>query len=379
MTQRRWGVVLVVVCLLKILVAAQLGASRSVGEIRAQAEAVLAGTDVLEPSNTGKNPSFFPGFNHVLAAGCLLLARALGVELAFALKLLAIVCDLGIGLLLLARSGAAASLAYTASPITIVLSVYHGQLHTTATAFAFAAIVLSERGRAAAAGVLLALATGVRQHFFALLPVLPHRLASVAGFALAFVVTSAPLLALAHAPQRLLAPAFDWGNWGWGLVLWHSPRALRIVGLSELAEGCQALVAALAPALPALALAWPLIFMVSQAWRPGPPQRAALVLGLGIYLATPAISVQWFVWVMPFLAVVSARLCAAFGALSGAYVLASYWLWSLSGNYETPLQVLGVRGVEVLGLSVWLFCAYLLLAIGTATPRPEGSPISSRK
>ena len=170
MTPMRLTVGLVVITLIKLVLAAFWGWTNDIPQTLAQAEAFLYSPHLLRPAA----PSIFPLGYYLLETAPLVASLWTGLSYAFWLKVPAILADLLIALTLRAmpRGGEWAAFLYMANPVSFLLSVYHGQLHTAATAGAILALWYAERHRAVASGVALGLAASVRQHFGILIVVL---------------------------------------------------------------------------------------------------------------------------------------------------------------------------------------------------------------
>jgi len=188
----------------KLVLAVFAGGTLDVQNQLLQARAWARGGDMLDSETVG-NPAFFPTGHFVIVRAALAAAELSGTPFAFWIKVPAILADLGVALLLLRvpAAGAAAALLFMANPVTLLLAVHHGQVHTVAAAIAAAiaalALALAERGLPRSAAVVRALAASVRQHLAALvLPLLRatrgDRLQAAALFAAVLFVVNAPLL-----------------------------------------------------------------------------------------------------------------------------------------------------------------------------------------
>ena len=367
--------VMLAVTAAKLALAAVVGSTADVGQTLAGARAFVAGRDVLDPGSTGGNPLYFLMGHSYIAAACLLVAQTLGLSFAFVIKTPAILADLLIvGLLAtVSGGGAGAALLYLLNPVTILLSVYHGQVHTVAVAGAVLALWLAERGRSMASAFVLALAATVRQHFAVLIVPLwmgsgARRALTFLGFAFTLLLLNVPLFASAH-PGRVLMPMSNTGLWGYAMIVRHGPRVLALAGLS----GVEATLAPLDRGLetygPALYWIWTIVFVVWVWWRRVEDLwRAALVYLLGFYAIGPGFGVQWLIWAVPFWLVVERRQAVLYCVLAGSYLMGSYWQWGLNAKYgvwsvTANLHVLsrgdllGLILVGALGFFTWAFCA----------------------
>lgn len=358
--------------MVKLVLAAGLGGTSDIPQLLSQAQAFLAGRDLMDPASTGNNPSFFPTGHYLIAAAALLVSEATGTAFAFWIKTPAIAADLGAALLLtrIPAAGARAALAYMLSPVSLLLSVYHGQLHTVAAVAAFLGLWLAATGRSLPGALALALAASVRQHFAVLLlPALRsarQRALALLLFAGILLVMSAPLLGSTH-PGRVLGPTWTPGQWGYALVLVQGPRVLTRVGLDvSLLFG--PLSRALVRYGAALYWLWVVAFALWLWRRPQvDPWRAALFFLLGLYAIAPGFGVQWLVWALPFWVVVNVREALAYSALGGALLAGTYWAWTFNAKYGVAsvaanLHRLGTVDlalylvVGALGVITWAFC-----------------------
>lgn len=367
--------VVILVTLAKLLLAAVWGHTADIPQTLAQAQAFVDGRDFLDPSATGGNPSFFPLGHYLIAAACLLLSKLTGLPFAWWIKTPAILADAAVAaiLLRLPRGGQRAALLYLLNPVTFLLSVYHGQLHTVAMAGTVAALWLAEQGRPAGAGLALGLAASVRQHFGLLIAALwragqpRHRARAVVAFALTVAVVNGWLLASQH-PAHLMAPTWTYGSWGYTLLLQHGPRALQWLGVAIPASGLDTVNRAIHDAGSMLYWAWTAGWMIWLWRRPAPVDlwRATLVLLLGLYVVSPGFGVQWLVWAVPCWIVVDRREAAGYLVLAGGFLIGSYWQWGLNARYgigsvTASLGALqradaaGVVLVGLLGVATWLY------------------------
>ena len=72
--------VLVAITLVKLVLASFWGHTADIPQIFLQAKAFLAGADVLDPSRTGGNPSFFLLGHYLLASLCLSISQLTGIS-----------------------------------------------------------------------------------------------------------------------------------------------------------------------------------------------------------------------------------------------------------------------------------------------------------
>ncbi|MBI2371980.1 MAG: hypothetical protein HYV08_17420 [Deltaproteobacteria bacterium] len=367
--------ILLGVTLLKALLGAFFGYTADIHQTRRQAEAFLAGRDLMDPQETATNPSFFFLGHYLIAVLCLWVSRVTGADFTAVLKMPAILTDLGIALLLRsARAGGdRAALLYMLNPVTFLLSVYHGQLHTVAIGGAVLALWLAERGRCAVGSAVLGLATSVRQHVGPLIAPLLLRAGELRlAVALAFVVPLAlinlPLL-LSARPDRVLAPTWAYGAWGYTVPLRHAPSLLALVGL-EVGSMLAPINRTLQAYGPAAYWLWSAGFMLWSLRRgAAEPWRSALIYFLGLYVISPGFGVQWLVWGIPFWIVVQPGGALVYSVLAGAFLAGTYWqftllpkygyhLTSIAGNLRilSPGDLAGLILVGLLSVVTWAWC-----------------------
>ena len=370
-----WRVVafLVAATVVKLLASPFAGSTADIHQQLRQAEAFVAGLDVLDPANTGGNPSFFPVGHYVIAAAALLAAGATATPFAIWIKTPAVVADLAIALVLRrqARVGDVGATLYMLSPVSLLLSVHHGQLHTVATALGVGAVALAERARPVVAALVLGLAVTVRQHFAVLLVPLARRFGSNAAwpllaFAGVVVVVNLPLLQSTRV-HRALTPTWTPGVWGYAVILQQGPRVLELVGV-QVGAALATLNALLATRGSIIYLVWAVVFAVWVWRRPAVDRwRAALLFFTGFYAVSPGFGVQWFVWALPFWIVVSLRGATVYSMLAGTFAGLLYWVWTFNAKYgvtsiTADLGVLnaGDRALYILtgvvGLVTWGYC-----------------------
>jgi len=130
--------------LLKLILAFHWGWTNNIPETLLHAEAFLAGRHYLSPWNI--NPTYttiFPLGYYVLSCGAVLAAHATGWPFAFWIKVPAILADAVMAWVLCTarQGGKPVAWGYLCNPVTLLLSVYHGQLHTVATLGAVLAVI----------------------------------------------------------------------------------------------------------------------------------------------------------------------------------------------------------------------------------------------
>lgn len=379
MTRARVVASVVVITAIKLILAAHWGWTNNIPEAQMHAEAFLAGRHHLSPWNV--NPTYatiFPLGYYVLSCGVVLAAQATGWPFAFWLKVPAILADVVIAWALSTARQGGRSMAwwYLCNPVTFLLSVYHGQLHTVATMGAVLAVRAAERRRSGLSGLALGLAASVRQHFGLLilplgLAVRPRWRSLLLSFALVAVLANLTLLGT-YRKGIMASPVWAYGAWGYGMLLLQGPRLLALVGCSGMASVTEGVNHALQLHGSKLYWVWAALFW-GWIWRRHRRRqapdlwRSALVFLLGLYAISPGFGVQWLVWALPFWLLVNRREAVRYSILAGLFLAGSYWQWSLNAKYGVEsmtanlsllqrADLIGVLLVGVCGLLTWLFC-----------------------
>jgi hypothetical protein len=364
---------LLALTVLKLALAAVPGGTADIVQQQQQAERSLAGRDLLDPH--ASNPASFLLGHYALTVAALATARATDTPFHFWIRVPAILADLALALLLLATPGAGrrAAALYMLSPVSLLLAVYHGQLHTVATALAFVALWLALRDQRLVAGIVLGLATTVRQHFAVLAVPLARSLGArvlpaMLGLVAIVLVVNLPLLTSPHL-HRAAAPPAGFGTWGYTMLLVNGPRVLALAGLPHVSDLIAPLISTLPTVSIALYFGWAVVFSLRVWWRRDDDLwRAALLFLTGFYAITPGWGVQWLIWALPFWVVVSARGAMIYSALAGAFLAACYWVWRFNAKYGVEsitanLTVLSGTDLVVyiatgaLGIATWIYCA----------------------
>ncbi|MBI4596992.1 MAG: hypothetical protein HY737_01140 [Candidatus Omnitrophica bacterium] len=322
------------------------------------------------------HPVPYPTGNYAFAANALWLARSMGLPFVFWMKVPAILADVVVALVMgtMARGGRRVVLAYLLSPVSILLSAYHGQVHTVATAAAVIALWAADRERLGLSGIALALAVGIRQHFGILIIPLVLRARSrwlplAAGFTLAFAFVA--IAVWGGYSGRLVSPHIVYGAWGYGMLLLQGPRVLELLGVHGAIRMAGPVNRGLVAYGPLVSWIWIVVFII-WVWRRRSAQidlwRAALVYLVGQYVISPGFGVQWLIWALPLWLVVDWRGALIYSGLAGAFLAGSYWQWSLNAAYGVAsitanlsllrrADLIGVVLVGCCGLLTWAYCA----------------------
>ena len=307
----------------------------------------VAGMDVLhhqDPilNNRQNGWGSLPPYAFVLA-GAYWATLHLHISWLIIARLPAILCDLGVVVLVGVLAGAAGERAalrrfqYACSPLAILVSSAHGQAEPFCFLFALGAFALILRAgpqvsgrRAAAAGILFGLAVAAQTWpaVFgpALLLALPawHRRAqftagAAAVVALVFVTlpvtVGTPVAKLPYIVTQIFDTRPSFGNWGWsGIWLAVHPTTLPVwqdpLWLTAGAIGTKVAIAA---AL--LAVWW---------WRRAHPLDIATATTTTLLAFTPAFGNQYLVWQAPSATARPARLSIPLQIVLGAYAALFY-------------------------------------------------------
>ena len=363
-------VTVLAVTAVKLALAARWGWTQDIPGTQIEAEGFLASW-----RGAGGHPTVFPLGYYALSCGALLLSQWTGAPFACWIKVPAILSDAVIALVLrkVRGGGDRAAALYLLNPVTMLLSVYHGQLHTAATAAAVLALWAAERGRWGWAGVALGAAVSIRQHFgLLLLPLLCRRQGRVrlaAAFAATVALTVLPLSAR-YPAGRLASPVWVFGAWGYGMLLLQGPRLLAQLGGPDVTAMAAGLIQTLQAHGPKLYWLWAAAF-AAWTWRArarlqtaSSSWRAALLWLVGLYAMSPGFGVQWLVWALPCWLIVDRPQAWRYSLLAGLFLAGSYWQWTLPGAYGVdsitanlgrlrPADLLGVCAVGIIGLATW--------------------------
>lgn len=274
-----------------------------------------------------------PKYNHTPLTGSfvLLLLRASGGEFvvfAFFLRLAAIVADaVVIGALLHWRDKLPAVPTWAlvllaASPVSIMVSGFHGNVDPIMVAALFLAALACAVGRPALAGLLFGVACQVKIVPIAFAPVF-FFFWFARGNAWRFAVPAAATmlagsaLPLVETPAEYLRNVFGYGS-SWGV--WGVPYLLKLTGWEAVQRidfhGLTAAQTAIAQVLKVALLG----SIAAVAWMRRGVFASAFPATLGaawiaFFIFAPGVGVQYFVWFAPFVLLWNAR---HFAVLTGA-------------------------------------------------------------
>ncbi len=367
--------VLVGITFLKMFLIGVLGSTADVGQMLASGKAVIEGSDILDPVNTGGNPSYFLYGHSMIVTSCIFISQYLNISFDAVIKVPAILSDLAIALILLRIpvGGSRVALIYMLNPVTFLLSVYHGQLHTVAVAGVVFSLYLMNRNRFVLSGFVLALASIIRQHFAVLIVLLVRRSGRFVNtgimiFFVVLILSNLPLLSSSHI-ENIFVPVSNYGLWGYSMLLSHGPRLLSLIGFENVGFLLAPLNNVLKLYGPSLYWFWALIFF-SRYWNEKLDDKwsPTLIFLLGIYTIGTGFGVQRLIWVVPFWLIVSFRQGMIFCGLASIYLIGSYWQWTLNAKYSVGSitanlvvlsagDLIGLLLVGTFGFLTWAYCA----------------------
>ena len=337
-------------------------------------------------------------FNHTPLTGgfAWLLHRIAGddkMQFAFLLRLASIIADVAVvGALLRWRAKLGnlppwwALIVFAASPVSLMISGFHGNVDPIMIALLFLATVAAATERPVLCGLLFGLASNVKIVPIVLSPVFFFFWLARPGAALGALrfagASGAVMLAgwalpLVVCPRDYIHNVFGYGS-TWGV--WGLPYLLRQTGWEEVQKidfkGLTATQNVLASLLKFAAIGG--IATVGWLRRKVAPSELAATIGIAwlvFFIFAPGVGVQYMVWAAPFLLLLSARGYTAITAASTAFLFAFYhstssgrWPWFLAipRGPETPMW-------SAWGVLAWLsFCGvFIALAMRRFVPRAE--------
>ena len=266
-----------------------------------------------------------------------------GITFPFLLRLPGIVADFCVVLLLLflgreyqqLRPPTWALLLFAASPVSLMISGFHGNTDPILVLFVVLASVAAVRGRPSLCGLFLALSCQIKMVPLLLLPIfffywMQHR--GARWFVFSFAVSSFLfcLEPLWMSPVSFARNVLGYGSF-WGI--WGLTYCLRMTGLHDFSKvnflnlsPIQQLIMAI------LKLAIVLAILV-LAWRRRKLSPPALFASLGyawliFFVLSPGIAAQYLVWLAPFVLLLSPSFYAVLVAGSAIFLFALYTLSS---------------------------------------------------
>jgi hypothetical protein len=313
------------------------------------------------------------------------------------LRLACVVADIGLvlGLLhvrkLTGKPPIWALCLFAISPVSIMVSGFHGNIDPIMIMFLFFAAVAVLKDQPILSGVLFAAACNIKIAPILVAPVfifywLSRDRRSATGF---MVASGALMLAgaawgLINCPAAFLRNVFGYGSyWGtWGVTYWLQRTGIHDFGLISFTG--------LTPAQNHVILALKVITVagvLALAWRRRKLGGLEFFTTVGaaftwIFVFAPGAGVQYMVWYAPFILLLSPRWWAVLTAGSAVYMARFYH--STSG-YHFPWDVALPKGPEIIywGSStnlVWLTFIALLCCRATGwflieKPKPASAPL----
>lgn len=256
---------------------------------------------------------YLPGVDLLLFdAG--MLARFTPVPVAFAYKVIPLVCDALLALVIAGAASRRAGLLYALNPVPVMIAGMHVQWDPIVLLFLATAMVLSESsrgGRAAAAGAFWFLSAIVKPFTLVFLPFLLRRRTPASilplgvGAALAAAGYLVLLVATGHAPDP--ARISD--------VIRYAGSGLRVFGFPIQFEG-------LAARLPVIAA---LTGVLIYGFRRRTPRRDVLLAAFAVTLGLSSLAAQYLCWLLPF-ALLSRRyrIAAVYSLVAGVFLVYYY-------------------------------------------------------
>ncbi len=302
---------------------------------------------------------------------------------AFLLRLAGIIADVAVVAALLrwrAKLGHLpawwALIVFTASPVSLMVSGFHGNVDPVMVALLFLATLAAVIERPVLCGVLFGLAANVKIVPIIVSPVFFFfwlgRANPLPGLLRFMVASGSVMLAgwslpLIVCPQDYLHNVFGYGS-TWGV--WGVPYFLRFTGWDAVQKigytGLSTAQNAIAAVLKVAAIGG--IFTVGWLRRKAKPAEFAATVGIAwlvFFICAPGVGVQYMVWPAPFLLLLTARGFAVFTAAATAFLFAFYQTASVDARM--PWFFANPSRAEMIPLwSAWAMPAWLAFC-GTAT------------
>lgn len=267
----------------------------------------------------------------------------LGISFPFLLRLPGIVADFLVVLLLLflgreypqLRPPAWALLLFAASPVSLMITGFHGNTDPILVLFLLLASITAVRRHALLCGVFLALSCQVKIVPLLLFPIfffywVQQRRAR--WFLLAFIASSLlcclePLLV---SPVSFARNVLGYGSF-WGI--WGVTYCLRMTGLHDFARASFLNLSPIQQLIVTILKLVIVLAILVLAWRRRKLSPPALFSSIGyawliFFVFSPGIAAQYLVWLAPFVLLLSPRLYAVLVAGSSIFLFALYTLSS---------------------------------------------------
>src|ERR1044071_5355786 len=286
-----------------------------------------------------------------------------GLMFPFLLRLPGIIADFCVVLLLLAvareyphlRPPRWALLLFAASPVSIMVSGFHGNTDSIMVLFLFLAAVMALRDQPLLCGVFLALSCQVKIIPLLLLPIffffwLKHR--QLGWFLSSFFSSSLLFCAepLLRSPVSFVKNVLAYGSF-WGI--WGLTYCLRMTGLNEFNKVSFFKLTEAQNAIIMLLKVMIILGILLLAWRRRNLPPPALFASIGyawliFFVLSPGVAAQYLVWLAPFILLLSPTFYGFLVAGSSIFLFAFYtinsggftWYFAYASNKLSGLCAL---------------------------------------
>lgn len=267
----------------------------------------------------------------------------LGISFPLLLRLPGIAADFFVVLLLLFLAGeypqlrppAWALLLFAASPVSLMITGFHGNTDPILVLFLVLATIAAVRRRPLLCGALLALSCQVKIVPLLFLPIFFFywmRQRAVLWFLLAFVVSSLlcclePLMA---SPVSFTKNVLGYGSF-WGI--WGLTYCLRMTGLPDFTKVSFLNLSPIQQLVMTTLKTVIVLTTIILAWRRRKLPPPALFASIGyvwliFFVLSPGVAAQYLVWLAPFVLLLSPTFYAVLTAGSSIFLFALYTLSS---------------------------------------------------
>ena len=308
-------------------------------------------------------------------------ANGTGLPFAWFVKAPGIVGDCLIVALLWRRAGGRAALFYACNPVSLLITAGHGQFDGLVMALVVVAWVMATgKQRRAFYWAALALGGAIALKGYPLLFLPPlvlsatslrQRLGVIGLAALPLVAALVIYGSLFGWAQAMLSQVLGYSSYpyfGWALYV---DVLLKYLLPAASFNAIVALVSLLARAALLIFVGW--LVWRGRSW---PLERVWLALVLAVYALAPGIAVQYFLWVLPLLAIVDRKRGMAYTLFSLLAMVLFYLTqepgavpWGTALARVTP-QSLWLSGYVLMNLPWWLMCLWLLRTVIRDADRP---------
>ena len=266
-----------------------------------------------------------------------------GLTFPFLLRLPGIIADFGVVLLVLAvvreypnlRPPRWALLLFAASPVSIMVSGFHGNTDPIMVLFLVLASIMALRGRPLLCGVFLALGCQVKIIPLLLLPIFLFFWAErrrLGWFLSSFLVSSLLFCAepLLRSPVSFLKNVLSYGSF-WGI--WGLTYCLRMTGLHEFNKVSFFHLSEVQNAVIMILKVIVVLSILLLAWRRRKLAPPALFASIGyawmiFFVFSPGVAAQYLVWLAPFILLLSPRFYGFLVAGSSIFLFSLYTITS---------------------------------------------------